>query len=368
MILDYYKLKEQPFGVTPDPRFLYMSASHREALASLSYGVQCRRGFMSLIAKPGMGKTTILFEFLKQLQDSARTVFLFQTLCSPQELFRALLHDLGVDASEDTGGMQEELNRILVAEARLGRRVVVVVDEAQNLGDDALEWLRMLSNFETSSYKLIQIILAGQPQLRAKLASPHLLQLRQRMSIVARIKQLSADEIRLYVRHRLDVAGYDFKSALFTPRAGTLIAEYSEGIPRNINNICFNALSLGCALKEKIIGEDIVRECLRDMDLDTPDEDSLDKLEKAPPISIKHKNEVRGILPRLSWRRIAVCLIVILQILRSSDVPRRRQGPLSHSVCAVSSIVSQGSLSASESSVSAQMADNSRGGGRSAHE
>jgi len=179
---------------------------------------------------------------------------------------RDLLRDLGVVLEDgDSGQMLEQLNRVLVAEASQGRNVVVVVDEAQNLEDSALEMLRMLSNFETTSYKLMQIILSGQPQLRQKLASPQLLQLRQRMSICARIHPFSADETRLYVRHRLQVAGYDFKSSLFSPQAGQLIARYSEGIPRNINNICFNALSLGCVLKQRNIPEEVVRECLDDL-------------------------------------------------------------------------------------------------------
>ncbi|HUJ94084.1 MAG TPA: AAA family ATPase [Terriglobales bacterium] len=270
MVLDYYKLREDPFGVTPDPRYLYLSASHREALASLSHGIQSRRGFMSLVAMPGMGKTTILFRLFNQLEGGARTVFLFHSLSTPTELLRALLRDLGivVDDEADTGSMQEQLNRLLAAEARLGRRVVVVIDEAQNVEDSALELLRMLSNFETTSYKLMQIVLSGQPQLRDRLASPGLLQLRQRISIFARLQPFNAEETRLYVRHRLRVAGFDWKTSLFTPKATALIAEFSEGIPRNINNICFSALSLGSALKQKSIGEEVVREALADLDID----------------------------------------------------------------------------------------------------
>jgi type II secretory pathway predicted ATPase ExeA len=270
MVLDYYNLREQPFGVTPDPRCLYMSPTHREALASLSYGIQSGRGFMSVIAKPGMGKTTILFRLLSQLQGTARTVFLFQTLGSPEDLFRALLHDLGVvRIGKSVARMQEQLNKILLGEAREKRKVVVVIDEAQNLDDSALELLRMLSNFETTEAKLMQIILAGQPQLRERLASPQLLQLRQRISISARLLPFNIEETRLYVGHRLRSAGYDSHAPLFTPQAEALISEYSEGIPRNINNICFNALSLGCVLKQRTIREEVVREVLRDMDLVT---------------------------------------------------------------------------------------------------
>ena len=268
MVSDYYNLADQPFGVTPDTRYLYLSPTHREALASLLYGVQTGRGFMSIIAKPGMGKTTLLFQLLRQLEHSARTVFLFQTLYSPLDLLRSLLHDLGTETQGlDLREMHSQLNECLLTESRRGKRIVVVIDEAQNLSDSALELLRMLSNFETPHQKLMQIILSGQPQLAEKLESPNLVQLRQRISIVARLKPFTLQETNGYVGHRLRVAGYDFRAHLFTPRAGALIAEHSEGIPRNINNICFNALSLGCALKQKPIDEEIIREVLDDLDL-----------------------------------------------------------------------------------------------------
>src|SRR5215467_2590412 len=143
MIFDFYNLREQPFGVTPNPRFLYMGASHREALASLLYGIKGRRGFMSLLAQPGMGKTTILFQLVNQLKDSTRTAYLFQTFCRPEDLLRALLLDLGVtEHSANMIGLQEQLNRALWDEARQGRTVVVVIDEAQNLDDSTLELVR----------------------------------------------------------------------------------------------------------------------------------------------------------------------------------------------------------------------------------
>src|ERR1017187_5283923 len=139
MVTDYYNLAEQPFGVTPDTRYLYLSPTHREALASLLYGVQSGRGFMSIIAKPGMGKTTLLFQVLRQLEHSARTVFLFQTLCSPEDLLRSLLHDLGLDdQSGDLVRMHSQLNECLLSESRRGRRLVVVIDEAQTLSDSVL--------------------------------------------------------------------------------------------------------------------------------------------------------------------------------------------------------------------------------------
>jgi general secretion pathway protein A len=259
MVLDYYKLEAQPFGVTPDSRYLFLSPSHREALAPLIYGMESGCGFVALIATPGSGKTTLLFEALSILRDKARIVFLFQTISTPLDLLRSLLSGLGVrDLQGSLVDMQIRLRDILNEQYRLGKRVVLVVDEAQNLDDSVLELVRMLSNFETARDKLIQIILAGQPQLAENIGSPELLQLRQRISIIARLKPFTLEETCLYVAHRLRVAGYSSDMPLFTRDALALIAQSSEGIPRNINNLCFNALSLGCALQQKPIDREVV--------------------------------------------------------------------------------------------------------------
>ena len=269
MVLHYYKLREQPFGVTPGRGDLYASATHREALASLLYGIDSGLGFVALIGQPGMGKTTLLFEILRRLRDSTRTIFIFQTIVTPTDLLRALLIELGVDDDQmDLIQMQAKLNQILLEHASTGKRLVVIVDEAQNLDDSVLELLRMLSNFETACDKLMQIILSGQTQLREKLATPQLVQMRQRISIFAHLEPLSKKETSAYIDHRLRVAGYFGSAPLFMPVAVDLIARHSGGIPRNINNICFNALSLGCALDRPQIGADIIREVLKDLDLD----------------------------------------------------------------------------------------------------
>jgi general secretion pathway protein A len=269
MVLDYYKLREQPFGVTPDARYLFPSPTHREALASFLYGVKAGRGFVALIAMPGLGKTTLLFHALDQLRGHATTVFLFQTISTPEEFLRALLTDLGShEIPETLVGMQFRLNEVLTEQSRSGKRLVVVIDEAQNLSEPVLELVRMLSNFETPREKLIQIILSGQPQLADKLQSQKLVQLRQRISIFARLDPLSPKETELYIAHRLRIAGYNVDDPLFTADALALVAQSSEGIPRNINNLCFNALSLGCASKRQRIDCDIVREVIADLDLE----------------------------------------------------------------------------------------------------
>jgi general secretion pathway protein A len=268
MILDYFKLREQPFGVTPDARYLFLSSTHREALGSLLYGVDEGCGFLALIARPGLGKTTLLFHALHQLREKALTVFVFQTVCTSIDLLRALLASLGVqDVQGSLIQLQSKLKEVLLAQARLGKRVVVAIDEAQNLDDSVLELIRMLSNFETSQEKLIQIILSGQLELAEKIASPDLEQLRQRVSIFSELTPFSREDTQLYIDHRLRVAGYTFDRPLFTGDAVALIAEASQGIPRNINNLCFNALSLACALQRKPIDCKIVRAVIADRDL-----------------------------------------------------------------------------------------------------
>ena len=269
MFLDHFGLRKQPFGVTPDPHFLYFSPSHLEALASLFYGIQSQRGFLALIAKPGMGKTTLLFHLLERLRNSARTAFLFQKHSNARDFLRSLLSDLGIsDRDGELGPMHSKLNEFLVREAHARRRVVVVVDEAQNLENAVLEAVRMLSNFEIPGMKLMQIVLAGQPQLADKLADRNLDQLRQRISIVARLTQFSTSETANYVIHRLRVAGYSGKP-LFTAGALAIIHARSEGIPRNINNLCFQALTIGFASNQKVIDESVLNEVVDDLDLNT---------------------------------------------------------------------------------------------------
>lgn len=266
MVLRHFNLREQPFGVTPDPRFLAITPTHREALSALLYGIESGLGFIALTANPGMGKTTILFETLARLGESARTVFLFQAITSPIELVRALLIDLGEKNPQGTMvDLETRLNEILVSQSETGKRLVVVLDEAQNLDHAVLEAVRMLSNFETASRKLMQIILCGQLQLADRLAEPGLLQLRQRISIFAYLKPLSLFETVDYIQHRLKVARYTGSKPLFSTEAMTLIARHSGGIPRNINNLCFNALSLACALKKNIVDADAIREVIGDL-------------------------------------------------------------------------------------------------------
>jgi len=267
MLLDYYGLNEQPFGVTPDPRYLFFSEGHREALAAIYYAIEERRGFSALVAKPGMGKTTLLFRLLESLQESARTAFLFQVGQDSRDFLDSLVRDLGIAAkSADLPALHDALNTMLVKEMEENRRVVVVIDEAQNLTEQMLEQVRLLSNFETPAAKMIHIVLAGQPGLADKLASPALTQLRQRVGSVAHLPTLNLKEITQYVDHRLSAAGYRGPQ-LFASDALENIAAISEGIPRNINSICFQSLSLGFVYQKRQIDTAIVREVSRDLEL-----------------------------------------------------------------------------------------------------
>lgn len=288
MFLSFYGLKEQPFGVTPDPKYLFWSRSHREALASLYYGIESGCGFMTLIAPPGMGKTTLLYYLLERLRSSSRTAYLFQTQCGSRDFLRFMMADLGWDSGEqDAVVLYEKLYEGLIAEARIGRRFVLVIDEAQNLDDTVLETVRLLSNFETPNRKLMQVVLAGQTQLASTLDRFELWQLRQRISIMTRIEPLTGPEVTEYVEHRFKVAGYkgstlitdeanmnswsyfsQERAPLFTAEALALIASASKGIPRIVNSLCFNALSMGFAQRQKTISAALIREVITDLGLE----------------------------------------------------------------------------------------------------
>ncbi len=327
MFLKFYGFNEQPFGVTPDPSFLYMGPAYQEAFASLIYGIETGRGFMALIAAPGLGKTTMILRLMETLRNSAQTAFLFQTHTNSREFMKNLLIDLHVEPTgNDLSDLQAQLQEVLVRGLNSGKRLVLVIDEAQNLDDSVLEMVRMLSNFETPQAKLLQIILVGQPALADKLTRPNLTQLRQRISIIAYFSPLSGHEIGKYIQCRLRKAGYRGRG-LFTSRAMALIAKYSRGIPRNINNLCFNALSLGYAKGQRKIDESIIQEVLADLKLESFGERAGDaRVAATPP---KSQPVAQGGNPAaspslLNWGGI-------LDQVDISDAPASRAGNRSYS-------------------------------------
>lgn len=267
MFLEFFKLRQQPFGVTPDPAYLFPSRTHCEALDALTNGILDGRGFLALIAEPGMGKTTLLYQVLEGMRDKARGAYLFQTQCDSREFFQYLLCELGVDA---TGmglvAMHNKLNEMLFAELLAGKRFVLIVDEAQNLDDSVLETIRMLSNFETENTKLLQIVLAGQPQLADKLAQPHLAQLAQRLTVVQRLEPFSPEETAAYIRHRVKLGG-NSEDELFEQDALALIAAQSRGVPRSVNRICYNALLEAHAQGARTVTPEIVEKAAHKLDI-----------------------------------------------------------------------------------------------------
>src|SRR6185503_18583025 len=208
MYLKFFGLLEKPFNATPDPRFLYMSPAHREALAQLLYGVQERKGFIVLTGAVGTGKTTLLHALSQRLNGQSAVAFVVNSTLSFDELLEYILEDLGVTkAGESRAQRLIALNNFLIERERAGQNTVLIIDEAQNLEPATLEQIRLLSNFETPTSKLLQILLVGQPELKAHLNLPTLRQLKQRVGLRYQIPPLTPEEIRAYVRTRLRIAG-----------------------------------------------------------------------------------------------------------------------------------------------------------------
>jgi general secretion pathway protein A len=268
MLSRYFGFKEEPFGISPDPRCLFLSRTHQQALEALEDGFMSNRGFTAMIAPPGMGKTTLLFRFLEDVRESSRVVFLFDldATCEPREFVAYVLRDLGITPAQGSAEMHDQLGEALIKENMAGRKFVIVIDEAQNLSEAVLERVRLLTNFENSRGKLIQVVLSGQPQLSDKLLQSSLVQLRQRISTVCHIEPLSADEVAAYIDYRVKMAGY-LGRPLFAEDAIRLIAEASHGTPRTINNLCYSALSLCAKLKLSQVDSAMVAKVITSLQL-----------------------------------------------------------------------------------------------------
>src|SRR2546426_9665651 len=232
MYLAFYGLTEAPFNATPDPRFLYMSAAHREALAQLLYGTQERKGFIVLTGKVGTGKTTLLHALRQRLDGQTAISFVVNSSLAFDGILEYVLEDLGIaKRGESRAQRLIALNTFLIERDRIGQNTVLILDEAQNLDAATLEQIRLLSNFETPTTKLLQILLVGQPELKAKLHLPELQQLKQRIGLRCQTPPLTPGEARQYLRTRLRIAGGS-DLGLFADPAVDRITEYSDGIPR----------------------------------------------------------------------------------------------------------------------------------------
>lgn len=243
MYTTHFGFNEQPFVLTPNPRFMFLSDNHREAFAHLLYGINNHHGFMCLTGEVGTGKTTLLRALLGRLKDDRyRTALIFNPCLTDVELLQSINREFGVDsASDHAGELLNSLNHFLLSENSRGHTVVLVIDEAQNLQPAVLEQIRLISNLETESAKLVQILLVGQPELRKLLKKPELRQLDQRIAVRYTLKPMNQDETGAYIRHRIKVAGNE-GGELFSNRAIGLIHLHSHGVPRMINIICDRAL------------------------------------------------------------------------------------------------------------------------------
>jgi general secretion pathway protein A len=267
----HFGLKVKPFAVTPDPRFLFAGRSHREALAALVYGVRERRGFIRLVGEVGTGKTTLLRALLEGLDVSLRTVLITHTTIDREELLRMILNDLEMPCDHlNRLEMIQSLQDLVLIEFQCRRPPpLIIVDEAQNLADEVLEEIRLLTNLEIGDSKLVQVILSGQPELERKLEKPTLRQLGQRIAVRARLEPLGPEETAAYVRHRLRVAGAR-NVDLFSKSALATVWRRTAGLPRLINILCEQALVNAFGANTRRVDEPLVDEAVRDLGLDRP--------------------------------------------------------------------------------------------------
>ncbi|MGE3536531.1 MAG: AAA family ATPase [Candidatus Tectimicrobiota bacterium] len=265
MYLRFFNLREPPFNLTPDPRFLFLSAQHEEALTHLLYGIYERKGFIEITGEVGTGKTVLCRALLERLDDTVSTALIFNSYLSRMELLQAINDDFGLTPRDTTSkGYIDALNTYLLAEFAAGRNAVVVIDEAQNLEPTVLEQLRMLSNLETERGKLLQIVLVGQPELRDKLATVQMRQLEQRIAVRFHIHELTRAEVEQYITHRLSVAG-GAHTVVWSRRALTLIHRYTGGIPRRLNLLCERILMTAFVRETHRIRAAIVHRSVREL-------------------------------------------------------------------------------------------------------
>ncbi len=265
MYLSYYGFNKEPFHITPDPEFFFMSPSHKEALAAVVYGVEKGLGFVAMTGEVGTGKTTILRAYLERIRRTRiRPIFMFNPNVTFEALLVHLLREMGIDGrGKSERWMLHYLMRSLVHEVGKDRRVVLIIDEAQHMPNQTLEKLRLISNLETMDYKLMQIVLVGQPELDVKLGDYTMRQIRQRVAVRAKLRPLTPKECIEYIKHRLAHAGAN-PDTTFTPAAIKAIVKASEGYPRAINILCDNALVTGLGYQCKPITPKIAREVIHE--------------------------------------------------------------------------------------------------------
>lgn len=268
MYLEYFKLNEPPFDITPNPRFLFYSGKHREAFNHLLYGIRERKGFVQLTGEVGAGKTTLCRALLEQLGDTFSTAVILNPMLDADQLIKAIAMEFGLDVKgADRLETIAIINDFLIRQMAEGRETVLIVDDAQTLTNDLLEQVRLLSNLETDERKLLQIVLMGQPELRDRLNHPGLRQLRQRITVRFHLNPLRRAEVAQYVQHRLQVSGAS-GAPYFTWGAMWRIFSYSGGIPRLVNAVCDKALLAGFVEQSERINHRLVGRAIRELEGD----------------------------------------------------------------------------------------------------
>ncbi len=266
MYEEFYGFREPPFNITPDPRFLFFSERHREAFDHLMFGIAERKGFIQLTGEVGAGKTTLCRAMFEQLDENYETALVLNPRMTSQQLLRSILGEFGLDSSaEDRVAGLEVLNRFLLDQVEHGKDVVVVIDEAQTMGVDLLEEVRLLSNLETDQRKLLQIVLIGQPELRKLLDDKRLRQLRQRITVRYHLKPLSIHETEHYIGHRMRLAGANGRP-VFGRWALRSVYRYSKGVPRLINAVCDKTLLCGFVDQVDQLKSRHVRRAIRELE------------------------------------------------------------------------------------------------------
>ena len=335
---EHFGLKQEPFNITADPAFLYLSRSHREALAQLSYGIKARKGFVVLTGEVGTGKTTLINGLLDELDSDTRTALIFSHIANPFDLLRYTCNEFGLRSPQHSRDDFYEylalLNDYLFESYRSGKNCALIIDEAQNLSSEVLESVRLLSNFETSKDKLLQILLVGQPELSTRLNSQELRQLKQRVTVRYHLRALTLKECQAYISSRLQVAGGD--PMLFTSKAVEVIYACSAGIPRVINVICDGALMTAYSLRKTYIDDSLIRQVTEDLQIGgtvfsgeslsrspdetlapmanelppQPEEVSKPSSQQPPVVKVEESAGTRsGVVPRIVFDELSVILI-----------------------------------------------------------
>ncbi|MCE5229797.1 AAA family ATPase [bacterium] len=307
MYLQFYGFKEAPFNLTPDSKFLFLSHRHQEALAALLFGVQERKGFICLTGEIGCGKTTLCRALLNQLDpEQVRVCVVLNSYLTDLELLKTINEGYGLAAESDSKKtLLDTLNNFLIDEFKQGHNVVLIIDEAQNLRPETLEQIRMISNLETETAKLIQIVMVGQPELRRTLGLPELEQLNQRITVRYHITTLEPDEIAEYIRHRVAIAEPQVQVA-FSEQASKLIAHYSRGVPRRINVICDRCLLIGYVQGTFNIDDKIVEQAISEIRGQAP---GFEPSSTAGQVAAEISGGVPRWAAKLGWYAVVACVI-----------------------------------------------------------